>query len=714
MPKRLKIPTSIYFIFLFSFLCYLLFFTDVKDFLSISIADHDYSTGWQFERGEYVDVTKIGAGRFNGNLRISKTLPDSMQETDAIYFSTSNLRFKLYVDGDLIYAFDTEENMTGVGDGISYHMIGLGKKDEGRTVIIEGDTVFSDGHSGRINEMYYGPEETYRYYIIRNNMPALLLSLLMIIFGVVLIVFYFGMSAKNPMIRPIWALGVAAILFGNWSLCDTGVLQLLTGVTYASRSVVYGILHLTGFPMVYFVNSITGSRKRFCVYLSFLCSVGSFSWLLISRYVFNRDLHTMVAFIYFSYAMILLMILYILIDNEIYCRKEKKRSGLGYFYMGAGLFIVASFADMVRYMIDRRGSIGHGSLFRFGMVLFILFMAFQIFDWWSSEKSSLERDRFINRLLQYAMGTDDPEIRIGKLLEYLCLELHADRAYIFEDMQDGTFDNTYEFCAEGVTPEIDHLKGLPYEGVIDVWYKEYEKGGHILIYDLEKYREVSENMYNVLKPQGIHTLVTGPLILEGEYIGFFGVDNPPAEAMKEVSEIIRLLMFFLSEMLSQRDDKERLVKYSYHDPLTGAKNRRAISRFEKEELDTSRSYGFIMCDINGLKAVNDTEGHDAGDEMIRTVALCLVEVFGSENVYRMGGDEFAVYEYADSLQQMEAEVAKVKEGLGKKGVYVAIGYAYAEGGDPDHAALRTLADNRMYEDKKEFYRHNERRRPRAD
>ena len=191
MSKRLKIPTIIYFIFLFSFLCYLLFFTDVKDFLSISIADRDYSTGWQFDRGEYVDVTKIGAGRFNGNLRISKTLPDSMQETDAIYFSTSNLRFKLYVDGDLIYAFDTEENMTGVGDGISYHMIGLGKKDEGRTVIIEGDTVFSDGHSGRINEMYYGPEETYRYYIIRNNLPALLLSLLMVIFGVVLIVFYF-------------------------------------------------------------------------------------------------------------------------------------------------------------------------------------------------------------------------------------------------------------------------------------------------------------------------------------------------------------------------------------------------------------------------------------------------------------------------------------------------------------------------------------------
>ena len=88
-------------------------------------------------------------------------------------------------------------------------------------------------------------------------------------------------------------------------------------------------------------------------------------------------------------------------------------------------------------------------------------------------------------------------------------------------MNDGTFDNTYEYCSEGVTPEIDNLKGLPYDGTIDVWYEEYAKGGHVLIYDLEKYRNVSESMYEVLKPQGIQTLVTGPLILEGDYIGFF-------------------------------------------------------------------------------------------------------------------------------------------------------------------------------------------------
>ena len=72
--------------------------------------------------------------------------------------------------------------------------------------------------------------------------------------------------------------------------------------------------------------------------------------------------------------------------------------------------------------------------------------------------------------------------------------------------------------------------------------------------------------------------------LEGRYIGFFGVDNPPPEMMVEISEIIRLLMFFLSEMVNQRDNHRRLVEFSYHDSLTGVGNRRAIKEYERDEL----------------------------------------------------------------------------------------------------------------------------------
>ena len=705
--KIMKTCLVIYFVFLAAFLCRVLFFTDFQGFRSIDkkAAERDYTDGWMLDSGEIINIDDFSAGHFGGSFCVSKVLPDTMPETDAIYFSTSNLRFKLYVSGELIYSYDTRENLTGYGDGVSYHMIGLGSKDEGKTVRIEAETVFANRHGGRFNEMQYGAEELYRYYVMERNMAGYWLSVLMIIFGVIVAVFYFGMSRRNKMMRPLWALGLCAVLFGLWSLSDTGVPQFVIGRTYATREIVYGILHFSGFPLIWFVSQVTKTKNRIYIYLSLLVSSVCFGGMLIARYGFDRDFHTMVGVIYFSYASQLILLILLLIDNEIYCHRKGISSGMRLFYIGAAVFIASSFIDMIRYIvIGQKGSLGHGSWFRFGLVMFFAFMAFQIFDWWASEKTSLERDRFINRLLQYVVDTDDPENRINKVLEYLCTELHADRAYIFEDMRDGTFDNTYEFCAPGVTPEIGNLKGLPYKGVVDAWYQEYEKGGHILIYDLEKYREVSENMYQVLKPQGIHTLVTGPLILDEKYIGFFGVDNPPVDAMEEISEIIRLLMYFLSEMVSQRDSHMRLVQYSYHDPLTGVGNRRALKEYEQEKLDTSRPYGFVMCDINGLKAVNDKDGHDAGDKMIRAVAACLTDVFGTENVYRMGGDEFSAYVHTDTEDEFEDKIADIRSRIRAIGVHAAIGYSFAKSGDPDFNARRIEADNRMYDEKREFYR----------
>ncbi len=706
--KPVKACLVIYYVVLVLFLCQIIFRTDLMEFLHSGreASERDYTSGWTLETGEVVDISKVSAGDFGGRLTVSKTLPEYMLETDSIYFSTSNLRFKVSVDGEEIYSFDTVENLTGTGDGISYHMIGLGNKDAGETISIVGESVFADGYSGRINDMQYGAEELYRYSVMRNNLSGLVLSLLMIIFGIMIIAFYLGMSRRNTVMRSMWGLGLSAMLFGLWSLCDTGIPQLLTGTTYASREIVYGILHLAGFPLICFVYSKTKQKRRIYLYLSFLTTFLCFSLLLFFRLRFGADMHNMVGLIYFSYATELIWLLIMLVDNELFCRKKKIASYMSYFYAGACIFIASCFIDMLRYIVGKKGSIGHGSWFRYGLVLFFLFMAFQIFDWWSKEKSSLERDRFVNHLLQYNMDSMEPEDKINKVLEYLCEELHAERAYIFEDMKDGTFDNTYEYCASGVTPEIENLKGLPYEGTIDAWYEEYRKDGLVMIHDIEKYRKVNENIYNVLKPQGIRTLVTGPLILEGRYIGFFGVDNPPEESMNEISEIIRLLMFFLSELVARRDYHRRLMEYSYHDSLTGVGNRRAIREFESNTLDTSKPYGFVMCDINGLKTVNDTKGHEEGDELIMSVASCLTTVFGQENVFRLGGDEFAVYSFDESSQEFEARIEQLRSMIREKSLYVSIGYSYADSGDPDYNSRRIQADNRMYDEKREFYRGN--------
>lgn len=86
------------------------------------------------------------------------------------------------------------------------------------------------------------------------------------------------------------------------------------------------------------------------------------------------------------------------------------------------------------------------------------------------------------------------------------------------------------------------------------------------------------------------------------------------------------------------------TKYAYYDQMTGLKNRRAYAEKLKElEARMPPVCCVVMIDINGLKKMNDTCGHNAGDELIIGTAACLRAAFpGLENIYRTGGDEFCV------------------------------------------------------------------------
>ena len=82
------------------------------------------------------------------------------------------------------------------------------------------------------------------------------------------------------------------------------------------------------------------------------------------------------------------------------------------------------------------------------------------------------------------------------------------------------------------------------------------------------------------------------------------------------------------------------------DELTHTKNKTAYHEAEKElqrSMDEGgEPFGIVVCDINGLKAVNDTEGHKAGDDYIRTCCMLICRTFQHSPVFRIGGDEFVV------------------------------------------------------------------------
>ncbi|MBO5246689.1 MAG: diguanylate cyclase [Eubacterium sp.] len=144
---------------------------------------------------------------------------------------------------------------------------------------------------------------------------------------------------------------------------------------------------------------------------------------------------------------------------------------------------------------------------------------------------------------------------------------------------------------------------------------------------------------------------------------------------------------------------------AYTDTLTGVKNNTAylqrVGRIKRGPEEEIRSLTVLVADINGLKHVNDTYGHEYGNKLIIAVSEILVEIFGEDHVYRIGGDEFAIL-----LKDASEEICQEKELLFRQrlGEYqgglklsAALGSAvYHPQTDLDYDALFRRADKEMY------------------
>lgn len=151
---------------------------------------------------------------------------------------------------------------------------------------------------------------------------------------------------------------------------------------------------------------------------------------------------------------------------------------------------------------------------------------------------NVDLDRARQLQMKRAYTTNDIILRISKILnsevDYetamnhalreLSRVLHPDRLYILET--DGkTVSNTFEWCAPGVTPEIDTLQNLDYAQYIGGWEKFLEHSTSVVIEDIEVLKNDDPVDYWNLKRQGIERIIDAPFYHDGKLIGYLGVDN---------------------------------------------------------------------------------------------------------------------------------------------------------------------------------------------
>lgn len=181
-------------------------------------------------------------------------------------------------------------------------------------------------------------------------------------------------------------------------------------------------------------------------------------------------------------------------------------------------------------------------------------------------------------------------------------------------------------------------------------------------------------------------------------------ENRSIKQVRAIAELRRLVNAHNNQW-ERRNKLEAILRTAAEtDSLTGLQNRYCMERDLIENENEDGSMGVLLFDVNFLKQTNDTKGHLAGDQLIRTAADCIRECFGTANAnncYRIGGDEFVALLRNCSEDEIKTRVGRFALATERENITVSVGYAYDEKTNADSfKTLMEKADRQMYEQKR--------------
>lgn len=314
-------------------------------------------------------------------------------------------------------------------------------------------------------------------------------------------------------------------------------------------------------------------------------------------------------------------------------------------------------------------------------------------------RQRLEIATVLNSCVGKLNSDTDIDVGINNLLATVNDYFQADRTYVFEiDPDRDVLINTFEYiCGQEVSAQMDNLQEVPVS-VIKVWMQNFRQGRSYYMSDLEQER--GQPSYEMLKAQQVWRLLAVPLMKGGAMVGFLGVDNPRAHY--DDATLLASIQFFVTNSLDRKKQQAYLEKLSYRDMLTGLYNRnRYIERLEAYKQVQDQQIGAIYIDLNGLKKVNDEQGHRAGDELIVRAAGTIAGIF-AEDAYRVGGDEFVVILLDVSREEFARKTEQLRRQMQENSVDASIGGVWQASTENLEDLLRR-ADENMYREKKRYY-----------
>jgi len=282
---------------------------------------------------------------------------------------------------------------------------------------------------------------------------------------------------------------------------------------------------------------------------------------------------------------------------------------------------------------------------------------------------------------------------------------------IIEFLPDATFAVNREGKVIAWNRAMEEMTGVPKEEMLGKGDYEYSipfyESPRPALVDFILDTESQPNLfYEIFERKGdtLHSASFLPKMYGGKGAYIWGTASPLFDKEGNIVGAIETIR----DITKQKQMEDRMKYLSLHDPLTGLHNR-AYFEEEMRRVEDGRytAAGIIVCDVDGLKFINDTLGHEAGDSLLLIAASIIKSSFReSDVVARIGGDEFAVILPNSEEKTVESACKRIRDAVARYNaekpelpLSISVGFATRSDTSINIRELFKEADNKMYREK---------------